>query len=226
MLQNCLTINCGYKKTFFHYCATFLKSNPKQQHVRATRQFAHKNNFAFQSQTNQFKSNAPNGTPHRSNTNHINNNGRGNTGGGKTSTMYGFLILRRSYCTGKSSTASTVKSVGKQLLTVRKKHSRSNNELMRLFSLAKDEKWHLIGAIGCLVISSSVAMGVPYAIGKILDMIVMDNFPKEKLQCFCVILFGVFVAGSLANFGRIYLMNNASKHIYFIICMSYDQRAN
>lgn len=112
---------------------------------------------------------------------------------------------------GKSTSSSTVKEVAKKLLTVRKTPFKSQNELRRLFSLAKDEKWYLIGAIGCLVISSSIAMGVPYAIGKILDMIVMDNFPKEKLQGFCFILFAVFVAGSLANFGRIYLMNNASK---------------
>lgn len=206
MLQNCLTINCGYRKTFFQYCATFVRRIPKQQHpLAAIRSFSHRNNFQIRLRTNQaVKSNAQNAQRTIENSHSV-------SGGGKPSTIYGYLILRRSYCTGKSPSASAVKEVGKQLLTVRKQHSQSRNELKRLFSLAKDEKWYLIGAIGCLVISSSVAMGVPYAIGKILDMIVMDNFPKEKLQKFSLILFAVFVAGSLANFGRIYLMNNASK---------------
>lgn len=216
MLQTCLAINCGYRKTFFQYCATFLRKNQKQQLIAATRQFSYKNNFAFNLRTNQpFKSHVQNANTQRS----ININGVMNTGAGKspsttTTTTHGYLILRRSYCMGKSSSTSAVKEVGKQLLTVRKQQFRSSKELRRLFSLAKNEKWYLIGAIGCLVISSSVAMGVPYAIGKILDMIVTDNFPKEKLQGFCFILFAVFVAGSLANFGRIYLMNNASKYLY------------
>lgn len=206
MLQNCLTINCGYRKTFFQYCATFARRLPKQQQpLAAIRSFSHRNNLQFRLRTNHsIKSNAQNAQ-------RTIENGQSVSGGGKPSTIYGYLILRRSYCTGKSTSASAVKEVGKQLLTVRKQHFQSRNELKRLFSLAKDEKWYLIGAIGCLVISSSVAMGVPYAIGKILDMIVMDNFPKEKLQKFSLILFAVFVAGSLANFGRIYLMNNASK---------------
>lgn len=209
MLHNCLAINCGYRKTFYRCCATFLHQIPKQQPLTAVRQFSYKNNSAFH-----FRTNAQSAKPQRSIINNQSTNGasKANTGGDKPSTICGYSILRRSYCTAKSSSTSAVKEVSKQLLTVRKQHFQSRNELRRLFSLAKDEKWYLIGAIGCLVISSSVAMGVPYAIGKILDMIVMDNFPKEKLQGFCFILFAVFVAGSLANFGRIYLMNNASEY--------------
>lgn len=117
------------------------------------------------------------------------------------------LTLRRIYCT-KPPTKANDRS---WLSSIWQQHRDSKNEIKRLFTLAKKEKWYLIGAIGCLCVSSSVTLGVPHAIGKIMDMIVMDNFPKEKMQTFCIILFGVFIAGSLANFGRIYLMNSASK---------------
>lgn len=116
------------------------------------------------------------------------------------------FTLRRIYCTKPQTKAND-----RSWLSFRRQHRESKKEIKRLFSLAKKEKWYLIGAIGCLCVSSSVTLGVPHAIGKIMDMIVMDNFPKEKMQAFCMILFGVFIAGSLANFGRIYLMNSASK---------------
>lgn len=116
------------------------------------------------------------------------------------------FALRRIFCT-----KSPAKSDQNPKSSIRKQLRDSTKEIKRLFSLAKNEKWYLIGAIGCLCVSSTVTLGVPHAIGKIMDMIVMDNFPKEKLHSFCLILFGVFIAGSLANFGRIYLMNSASK---------------
>lgn len=116
------------------------------------------------------------------------------------------FTLRRIFCTKPPTKAND-----RGWLSIRRQHRESKKEIKRLFSLAKKEKWYLVGAIGCLCVSSSVTLGVPHAIGKIMDMIVMDNFPKEKMQSFCLILFGVFIAGSLANFGRIYLMNSASK---------------
>ena len=45
------------------------------------------------------------------------------------------------------------------------------NNLRRLFSLAKPEKYQLAAAVGLLVISSSVTMSIPFAMGKIIDMI-------------------------------------------------------
>lgn len=117
------------------------------------------------------------------------------------------LILRRNFCTKPS------KRSERNWSSVRKQHQQSKREIRRLFSLAKDEKWYLIAAVGCLLVSSVVTLGVPRAIGKLMDMIVADGFPKEKLNTFCVVLFGIFVAGGLANFGRIYLMNSASKQI-------------
>lgn len=117
------------------------------------------------------------------------------------------LILRRNFCTKPSIRSE------RNWTSVRKQHQQSKKEIRRLFSLAKDEKWYLIAAVGCLLVSSVVTLGVPRAIGKLMDMIVSDGFPKEKLNTFCVILFGIFVAGGLANFGRIYLMNSASKQM-------------
>lgn len=114
------------------------------------------------------------------------------------------LILRRNFCT------KSPKRSDRNWSSLRKQHKQSKQEIRRLFSLAKDEKWYLIAAVGCLLVSSVVTLGVPRAIGKLMDMIVSDGFPKEKLNTFCIILFGIFVAGGLANFGRIYLMNSAS----------------
>ena len=120
-------------------------------------------------------------------------------------TKWNGLLVRRNYCT------KPVKKVDRSWSSMRKQHQQSKKEIKRLFSLAKDEKWYLIAAVGCLFVSSIVTLGVPRFIGKLMDMIVMDNFPREKLHAFCLILFGVFVMGGLANFGRIYLMNSASK---------------
>lgn len=117
----------------------------------------------------------------------------------------GGLIGRRNFCT-KPPNKSDRKwsSIGKQ-------HRESKQEIKRLFLMAKKEKWYLFAGVACLVVSSAVTLGVPRAIGKLMDMIVLDDFPKEKLHTFCIALFGIFVIGGLANFGRIYLMNSASK---------------
>lgn len=116
------------------------------------------------------------------------------------------FVWLRNYCT-----KPPAKKTDRSLVSLRRQHRESKREIRRLFSLAKDEKWYLISAIGCLVISTSVTIGVPHAIGKIMDMIVADGYPRQEMLTFCVGLFGVFIAGSLANFGRIYLMNSASK---------------
>lgn len=107
---------------------------------------------------------------------------------------------------------------GKQLILKRIASTKPNTKLAerrsdiaRLLSLAKEEKWFLFASIGCLLISSSISMGVPYAIGRILDIIFTDAFSSERLTEFCSILLGVFLIGGVANFGRIYFMNSASK---------------
>lgn len=101
-------------------------------------------------------------------------------------------------------------------LQIRVASSRAGNQLVktksdvrRLLSLAKPEKWVLLASIGCLVISSAITMTVPFAVGRVLDIIFTEAFSKERLTNFCLTLLGVFIIGGLANFGRIYLMNCA-----------------
>ncbi|XP_072931322.1 ATP-binding cassette sub-family B member 10, mitochondrial [Epargyreus clarus] len=85
------------------------------------------------------------------------------------------------------------------------------SEVKRLFSLAEPEKWTLTGAIGFLIISSSVTMAVPFALGKVLDIIYSSTSDlgaaREKLDTLCLMLCGVFLIGGLCNFGRVYLMS-------------------
>lgn len=132
-----------------------------------------------------------------------------------TKQFNGLNVLRQNYCT-----KPTKKKFDRSWTSLRRQHQESKREIRRLFSLAKKEKWYLIAAIGCLFVSSTITMGVPRAIGKLMDMIVMDNFPKEKLHTFCLILFGIFAIGGMANFGRIYLMNSASKYCRLVCCFA------
>lgn len=127
-----------------------------------------------------------------------------------TKKFNGLALLRRNYCT-----QPVKKKYDRSWASLRRQHQESKKEIRRLFSLAKNEKWYLIAAIGCLFVSSSITMGVPRAIGKLMDMIVLDNFPKDKLHAFCLALFTIFAIGGLANFGRIYLMNSASEYHRF-----------
>lgn len=87
------------------------------------------------------------------------------------------------------------------------------SELLRLLSLAKPEKWKILGAVALLLVSSGVTMAVPYSLGKVLDIIYSgaDN-PTEssnRLNKLCLILIGVFLAGAACNFGRVYLLSCA-----------------
>ena len=114
--------------------------------------------------------------------------------------------------------------------------TKTNNvyNIRRLFSLAKPERYHLAAGIGLLVISSSVTMSIPFAMGKVIDMIYKidqlkstsesikseDTLTSEerhqitrKLQNVCIALVGVFTVGALANFGRVYLMRMVSQRI-------------
>lgn len=90
------------------------------------------------------------------------------------------------------------------------------SDIVRLISLAKSEKLVLAAAIGCLIISSAITMSVPFALGKILDIIFDKEGTKgaetlDRLKHFSAILLGIFVVGGLANFGRVYLFNSACK---------------
>ncbi|XP_037936205.1 ATP-binding cassette sub-family B member 10, mitochondrial [Teleopsis dalmanni] len=107
---------------------------------------------------------------------------------------------------------------GTTIKTTQPKVKLKSQDVMRLLSLAKSEKLVLTVAIGCLVISSGITMCVPFALGKIMDIIFNkdeQNVSKtlESLKQFSLILLGVFIVGGLANFGRVYLFNAASLRI-------------
>lgn len=60
-------------------------------------------------------------------------------------------------------------------------------------------------------------MSVPFALGKVLDLIFAKDEndavinASDKLRYLCSILCGVFLIGGLANYGRVYLFNSACK---------------
>ena len=77
-----------------------------------------------------------------------------------------------------------------------------------------------IGAVVLLLTSSTVSMAVPFGIGKVVDTIFTQNDGTditERLKGIYKILFGIFIVGGLANFGRVYLMRISGK----IICVQY-----
>lgn len=97
------------------------------------------------------------------------------------------------------------------------------SELKRMICLLQEEKLRIFFSIICLFISCTVTIGVPYAIGGALDMIVANKFPEKNIQIYCIALFGIFITGSLADLGRIYLINSASKlEINVVIDISYN----
>jgi ATP-binding cassette subfamily B (MDR/TAP) protein 10 len=66
-------------------------------------------------------------------------------------------------------------------------------------------------------------MAVPFGLGKILDAIYSSDTDslaaKEKLKDFCIMLGGIFIIGGFANFGRVYLFNNACEfHVIIKYC--------
>ncbi|GJQ65040.1 hypothetical protein Trydic_g7194 [Trypoxylus dichotomus] len=86
-------------------------------------------------------------------------------------------------------------------------------DLARLLSLAKPERWKLIGAVCLLFVSSTVTMAVPFSLGKILDIIYnsTNNIQdaRKRLSNVCGILVAIFLLGAVCNFGRIYIMSTA-----------------
>ncbi|XP_005102782.1 ATP-binding cassette sub-family B member 10, mitochondrial [Aplysia californica] len=88
-------------------------------------------------------------------------------------------------------------------------------DVKRLLSLARPEKWKLAAAMGCLVVSSGVAMSVPFYIGKIIDLIYTSDksVMMNNLNAVCAVLLGVFILGGLANFGRVYILQTSSQRM-------------
>lgn len=103
------------------------------------------------------------------------------------------------------------------------------NGFGRILSLAKPDRKKLACAIGLLFVSSGVTMAVPFALGKVIDVIygldqmknVKENnesakqadTSKKNLDKLCKALMVVFVIGGLANFGRVYYMRIAAQNI-------------
>jgi ATP-binding cassette subfamily B (MDR/TAP) protein 10 len=120
-----------------------------------------------------------------------------------------------------SRTSSLLRSKPQQVaeLSGKKTTSKSTvpklSDIKRLFQLAEAEKWKLAGAMGCLVVSSAVAMSVPFCIGKVIDMLYKseDGLMMDNLNKFCGVLLCVFLVGGLANFGRVYSLQLASQRM-------------
>ncbi|XP_043233712.1 ATP-binding cassette sub-family B member 10, mitochondrial-like [Amphibalanus amphitrite] len=88
-------------------------------------------------------------------------------------------------------------------------------ELRRLLALAKPERWKLGGAVCLLLVSSAVTMAVPFAIGRVVDIIYREEAgqARDRLVTICLGLAVVFVIGAAANCGRVYLMTVAGARI-------------
>ncbi|CUM65950.1 uncharacterized protein PRCAT00003603001 [Priceomyces carsonii] len=117
-----------------------------------------------------------------------------------------------------------------QSLRIRKP-STVRKDVLKLLKLAKPEYKLLAFALVCLVITSAVGMSLPLLIGKILDTvnstpqtIQADDLPHEKVvdtsrilgldpSVFYTGLCVFFVVGSVANFGRVYLLRSVGERL-------------
>ncbi|KAG0229847.1 ATP-binding cassette permease mdl1 [Actinomortierella wolfii] len=87
----------------------------------------------------------------------------------------------------------------------------------RLLSLARPEAKMLSLGVALLIVSSGISMTVPFAMGKIIDIV---THSQESLEAFGLTLpqmflglAGVFVMGSLANAGRMFIMRVSGERI-------------
>lgn len=108
------------------------------------------------------------------------------------------------------------------------------NDLTKLFRLAKPEVKILIGALLCLILTSTVSMSLPLFIGKIIDtakspetkspetdLKETNNFEDEldsnilglEPYKFYTALGIFFTIGAVANFGRTYLLRSAGERL-------------
>lgn len=81
--------------------------------------------------------------------------------------------------------------------------------------MAKSEKYRLTGGIGLLFVSSAITMAIPFALGKVIDIIYGANQESmvENLTNVSLILVGIFIFGAACNFGRTYLMGVSGQRI-------------
>ncbi|XP_057377426.1 ATP-binding cassette sub-family B member 10, mitochondrial-like [Daphnia carinata] len=90
-----------------------------------------------------------------------------------------------------------------------------SEELRRLVGLAKSEKYRLTGGIALLFVSSAITMAIPFALGKVIDIIYGANQESmvENLTNVSLALVGIFIFGAACNFGRTYLMGVSGQRI-------------
>lgn len=95
-----------------------------------------------------------------------------------------------------------------------------SSEVWRLLGLAQPERYRLAVAIGLLIISSTVTIAVPFALGRVIDTIYNSSTEEggrdkmmQNLTKLCTVLAGVFLVGATANFGRVYLMQTSGQRI-------------
>ncbi|PVU88183.1 hypothetical protein BB561_005981 [Smittium simulii] len=86
----------------------------------------------------------------------------------------------------------------------------------KLIKLAKSEYKYLGGAIGLLLVSSSVTMSVPLLMGKIIDIVTNPSTTIPFGLTLNQIFGGLtvfFTLGAFANFGRVYLIRMSGESI-------------
>jgi len=92
----------------------------------------------------------------------------------------------------------------------------SGSSLRKIFALAKPEKKPLLLAIGLLLVSSSVAMSVPFTIGKLIDFFSSSNpeipFGLSIGQASAALLV-LFTTGATCNAARSFLMRMSGQRI-------------
>ncbi|KAJ2762646.1 ATP-binding cassette permease mdl1 [Coemansia sp. BCRC 34490] len=96
------------------------------------------------------------------------------------------------------------------------REQRTGKTWMRLLRLARPEYKMLGGAVGFLFVSSSITMAVPFAMGKIIDMVTNTEAAIPlglTLKQAFVGLGGVFVLGAAANAGRVVLIRTAGERM-------------
>ena len=129
----------------------------------------------------------------------------------------------------KSFHSTILRCAKEETIKLLKDRTGNSRNFRRLLSFAEPEKYTLAAAVGLLVISSSITMSIPFALGKVIDIIYsMDQIKTRghvesvgvpdserdvimlNLKKVCVVLIGMFTIGALANFGRVYLMRMVS----------------
>ncbi|XP_014666883.1 PREDICTED: ATP-binding cassette sub-family B member 10, mitochondrial-like [Priapulus caudatus] len=97
-----------------------------------------------------------------------------------------------------------------------KKGALSKGELNSLISLAGPDKWAISWGIGGLLVSSTVAMAVPFCVGKVIDIIYTNPGDPEMLQqltSFVRYLCLALAVGASGNFIRAYMLSTAGHRI-------------